>query len=85
MLIAKSMDFTKGELLNELKRKINGAKKRGRKWVTIPLEDFLLAMEQDDQGGIEQLTGVMEEICGACCCHAIIENEGHWQQIAFVI
>lgn len=79
------MDFTKCELISELKRTIDGARKRGSKFVTIPLEHFLLAIQLDRRGGSEQLQDVMDEISGSCNCHGVIETEGHWQQIAFVI
>jgi hypothetical protein len=79
------MDFTKSELLKGIERYINGARKRAIKWVTLPLEDFLLAMQRDQRGGIEQVAGVVEEICVACDCHGAIENKGHQQQVVFGI
>ena len=79
------MNFTRCDLIKGIERYIDAAGKRCVKLVSIPLDDFLLAMQYDQRGGANELTAVLQEICEVCGCSWIIESANHQHVIAFRI
>jgi hypothetical protein len=77
------MNFTKCDLIKALERYIDAARERGARWVSMPRDDFLLAMLHDQRDGVEQLEAVLQEVCEVCGCSCIIEPANHQHVIAF--
>jgi len=80
----RGTQYTKCELIEELKRCVIGAHRRGCKIVSIEENDFLEIMRRDELGGLDELEHVMNEIDVVCNCRHNTYTENHTRRFAFI-